>query len=244
MFRRFCSINLVFMITVFLFGFQASYAQENQENTLSRFGRRHLKEATLVAVVVVENIYHVGMGVDVVKVRLRETLLSRMRATLKKRKEHLVLAHKDEFTKGTELLLALKPFGSSDRLVTIYRLSHLDKHYKDKIRLFKEYTRIEAIPDKKRGLKEFVGVVLNMLRDESTWIKWFTLGELEVLIIDKKWKFTSGDVDFLQSVEENEDIPGIKKSLARIRELMAKIAVDGPPLVGEPKKEKGDKPQQ
>ena len=75
------------------------------------------------------------------------------------------------------------------------------------------------------------------LRDESFWIKRYALNELEDLIWENKWKFTTGDVAYLRKIEEETENENFKRALAGARERMATGAREGPCVIQEKKGE-------
>jgi hypothetical protein len=164
---------------------------------VSMFGKDHLRGVELIAEVTVGHIYHMGMGVDVVKIRLDRTIMNRLPSTMAGRSEQLVLAHQEQFIAGTKLLLFLQRYNRSERLTTMHRISHLEKNYKDKVRLIEEYVRIEGLAGVKARLDALVRMVFKNLEDESYWIQCYSVYELEGLIREKSWKFTTGDVAYL-----------------------------------------------
>jgi hypothetical protein len=200
-------------------------------------------EAQLVAEVRVERIYQMGMGVDVAKIHLEHVILNKLPPDLARRKEHLVLAFREEFTPGTRLLLVLKRFDEGGRLIKIGRISHLDRNYKDKVFLIREYVRIEQLPAGKGRLATLVRLLLEQLKEGSEYVRWECLKELEALLKAEGYPFTKGDVGYLEAVEATWEKPSLRRALTRLRESMAQSAVEGPPLIKE-REENGSKKEQ
>jgi hypothetical protein len=226
---------------------EAQVPKKTQE-PLSRFGNKQLKGVELIAEITVGRIYRMGLGVDVVKIRVDRTLLNRLPPSMAGQPEQLVLAHQNEFTQGTNLLVFLQRYNRSERLTTLHRISHLEKNYKDKVRLIEAYVGIESMRDEKARLEALVRMVLTNLEDDSFWIRCYSTWELDGLIENKMWKFTSGDVAYLEGIEKDANNPAFKKYVADAREQMAAMAVEGPPSiemetgknVKKEKKEAGD----
>lgn len=223
----------------------SGYSQTDVSRTktayISRFGQRELRDAEVVAEIRVDRIYHLGMGVDVVKVNVEKEIMNRLPREWRGRKSYLVLAHRGQFIKGTRLSLLMKRYGASDRMAVIDRLSRVDKNYKDKVRLIQAYVRVENIPNARARLKALVEMVMKNLKDESQWVQRNGLYELEGLIEEKKWPFTTGDVAYLQKIEEEAENRDFMENMAEVREKMASQANEGPCVLEKSKEGEGEK---
>lgn len=224
-------LSLLFLLACA--GFAVQDEIQGIRNPVTRFGGVFLAKADLVAEVHVNRVYQLGMGVDVVKVRLDRVLFSRLPESLEKRAEQMVLAHRGEFREDTGLLLVLKRFGSGDRLIAIHRISNLEKFYEDKVALVEEYIRIERMPDRKAKLRAFVEMLFTNLEKESLWLKSSGVKELYWLVEEKGYVFTTGDVEYVTRLEESAKIEPFKRSLSALREAMSAGAEEGPPAVKE-----------
>jgi hypothetical protein len=203
-------------------------------NPVTRFGGVFLSKSDLVAEVHVNRVYRLGMGVDVVRVRLDRVLYSRLPADLERRAEQMVLSHRGEFREDTGLLLVLKRFGSGDRLITIHRISNLEKYYEDKVALVEDYIRIERMPHGKAKRKAFVKMLFLNLKKKSPWLQGSGVKELDWLLEEKRYTFTTGDVAYLERVEATMENEPLKRSLRTLREAVSAVAVEGPAAVEKP----------
>jgi hypothetical protein len=234
------SILALILLSSLELGFIQQRNRSKDSGPVTRFGQRYLKEAELVAEVTVQQVYQMGLGVDVAKIRLDQVILNRLPRWLQKRSEHLVLATRDQFMVDTRLLLILKRFGREARLTTIHRLSQVDAHYKDKAYLIRAYIKIEALPQVVQKREALARLVVQNMGHTSEWVRLNSLFELEGMLEDGKWVFTTGDVAHLKSMEGEAKPATFKKSLLDARVKMAEQAVEGPPLlkkVGEKKTE-------
>lgn len=230
-------------LLVFLLLSPAMASNEDEPDVkqpLSLFGQRYLKEAELAAEVVVGKVYNLGMGVDVVRVKLGRVIYNQLPVELARRSEQLVLAYRDEFKEGTQLFLILKRFGEGDRLQAIHRLSHLEKHYTAKIDLMAAYIAVEQLEDGPKKVEALVSMVLENLRHESVWYRQNGLFELKGLVDQKSYPFTRGDVEYLMRVANDSEDNNLKKDLTALCEIMTESAVEGPCIlekVNAPEKE-------
>ena len=220
---------------------------------VSTFGKRYLREVELIAEVTVRQVYHLGMGVDVVKVRPDRVILD-LCPKGKRPAEPLVLAHRDEYLAGAGFLLLLRRYHGGERWCVLHGISRRERNYAEKVRLVETYVRIESLRDPKRRIEAMVKAVLGNLKDESTWVRSNSLLQLEGLVKDRTWPFTTGDVAFLRILAEKEKKPDLKKRFQAVVKAVAARAKEGPcsippaPEKKDGKKKKaendGGKPQQ
>lgn len=226
--------GLIFFL--FLLAAIPASAQTSQKKKskayLTRFANECLKDAELVAEIHVNRVYRMGMGVDVVKVKVKNVLFNILPKPLKDHKEQLILANTKEFTKGTDLLLVLKRYQGGDRLSVVHRLSILDGNYAAKVRLIKKYLKIEFLP-KKDKLNTLMVTLMKNLKDESVWIQWNSIKELSHVLDKKLWEFTTGDVEYLERLASDTEKPDLKNSILRIRDTMASNAKKGPSILNK-----------
>ena len=199
---------------------------------ISRFGARYLKDARLVIEGEVGQVYRMGMGVDVAKVNVERVLFSCLPDGLTRKKEQLILVHKDQFTQGATLLLVLKPFRKGERMTVIHRLSPVDGDYREKVRLMDEYIRIESLPVDKRPEALARAVLLN-LRSRVRFVARNSLYEIEGLLASKAWTFTTGDLEYLAKVETDQELPSIRIAVAALRARLKQRVKEGPALIND-----------
>jgi len=216
---------------------QDAFEKKPDPKWVSRFGRRYLDKAEFGAEVIVEHVYRVGRGVDVVKIVPVEVIFNTLPSAMARRDEHLLFAFSEHFMPGTRLFLLMKRFGSDNRLTVLYRLSHLERDYKDKLDLVRRYVQIETMNDKQARHEAFVALVLANVADESEWIRKNSLHELEGLLDGKLTTFTSGDVEYLKGIEAEADNPIFEKWISRLIDKMEPASVEGPPTLGKTRKE-------
>jgi len=221
-------------------GFLLQEEPRKIQEPVSRYGRVYLKEADLAAEVTVERIYHLGMGVDVVRLRVDRELLNRLPEEIGKRKQQLMLSSRDEYREDTGHFLLLKRFSSGDRLITVQRISNLEKFYKDKVAFVETLIRIERLPDVEEKRKALVEFLLLDLKAESQWRKGNSVRELMWFAGQESFRFTTGDVVYIEGIEKDTKQEAFKRSLSRLRHAVAEKAVEGPPLVKEAEERPSD----
>ncbi len=241
-----CAQTFLSFLLLLLAGSSASIAQSpsqklRDDRPVSRFGKESLVDVELIAEVTVVRIYRMGLGVDVVKIKLDQVILNRLPPKLSKQPEPLMLAHHGQYTADTRLLLFLKRCRNSERLVSLHRISHLDINYKEKIRMIREYVRIENIPNRKARVEALVKTALEYLKDDSYWIRCNCAKELDDLVKSGEWRFTRGDVAYLENIEKEAEKPVCKRLIAAVREKMASGAEEGPPFIKEKADEKKER---
>jgi len=237
----FCIFFLLSSMVLSTHAFTQTTKASRSKGFITEFGQRYLPEAELVAEVFVDTKYSLGKGVDVVKVKIESSLYNTLPPLLSGKKEHLILAHSDQFKKGTRLLVVLKRFEtSSSRMEVIHRLSQMDGNFKSKIKLIKDYVRIEKLPVSQK-FKELVITVLKNINDESFWIAKNSLFQLSKIVENGEWKFTKGDVSYLETVGKSFRNDGLKRTISKIGKAMAVKAVDGPSVIDAVDKKKSDK---
>jgi len=224
----FCIFFLLSSMVLSTHAFTQTTKASRSKGFITEFGQRYLPEAELVAEVFVDTKYSLGKGVDVVKVKIESSLYNTLPPLLSGKKEHLILAHSDQFKKGTRLL------------VVLHRLSQMDGNFKSKIKLIKDYVRIEKLPVSQK-FKELVITVLKNINDESFWIAKNSLFQLSKIVENGEWKFTKGDVSYLETVGKSFRNDGLKRTISKIGKAMAVKAVDGPSVIDAVDKKKSDK---
>lgn len=205
---------------------------------VSPFGRRYLRDVELIAEVTVRAVYHLGLGVDVVKVHPQRVILD-LRPRGARAAEPLLLAHRDAYLAGAKVLLLLKRFQGGDRMVVLHRISPRERDYTEKVRLLEAYVRIESMADRKKRLRSMVETVLANLEDPSPWVRSNSLLQLQGLVRDGAWRFTSGDVARIRALAGKETPGSIRKGMEAVAASMAAHAVKGPPSVSPPRTGEG-----
>lgn len=215
--------------------------REKKKPAVSRFAQRYLVETELAAEVKVIKIIHLGMGVDVVTLDLKRTVLDRLPKGMAGKKTHLLLAHRDEFVEGTKLFLLLKRYGSGDRLTSLHRLSSVEKNYDEKVGLIEQYIAVEQIKGRKERIRAFAALVLKNLNIETSWTRWNSIYELNGLLEGEDYDFTTGDVSYIEHLLKDEKDEGFRDALDQACGVMASRARAGPPLVEIPREEEKEK---
>jgi hypothetical protein len=212
---------------------------------LSRFAKRYLVETELAAEVSIERIYRLGMGVDVVNVRLEQVFLNRLPKDMAKRNPQLVLAYRNEYKEGTRLFLLLKRYGSGGRLTVLHRLSRVEKNYQEKLGLIRSYIDIEKIVDPGERLSAFAKLLLENLKSRSSWTRWNSLYELRGLHEDQAHVFSGDETAAIHAVRDSAKEGGFRTALTAFCDALAGEAQDGPlpeevPIFDEKAKKRQD----
>jgi hypothetical protein len=204
---------------------------------VSRFGRQYLQSVELAAEVLVEQVSRMGLGVDVVTVKLEKVLFEKLPKELAGKKRHLMLANRETFQEGTHLLLLMKRFHQGDRLIVLHRLSPVEDLYEEKVKLMEEYIAVERLPDPGERVRRLAALVLRNLKSTGVWTQWNSLHELNDLIDGGAYPFTQGDVAYVRRAGEQGKDETLKKRIGEAADRMAKKAVEGPPSIEDPKSE-------
>ena len=225
------SMRAGFVLLLACAGFTLQDGIPGIQDPITGFGRLFLEKADLVAEVTVLRVYRLGMGVDVARVRADRVLYDRLPEAMGRRGEHLVLSHRGEYKEETGHLLVLMRFGSGDRLITMHRISNLERFYADKKALIEATIRIERIADPEKKISSYAEILFTHLQGESVWLKGNSVRELKRLVEEKAYAFTTGDAAFLERAEKAEEKESLKAALRALREAVTVQAVEGPPLL-------------
>ncbi len=190
---------------------------------LTLFGRRHLKDAEVVAEVKVGQIRNAGMGIEVVTLIPTKIMLDHLSARERSARGLVVFVNSGDLKAGTRLMVFLSLFGSGRWYRIRHRLLQLDEDYNEKKRLILAYIAVEKTRDRTKALADLKELLLDGIGDESAWIRWNTIRELDALVRQRGEIFADEDSKRIDAVGVTRFGSSYGKELARIKAAIQKI---------------------
>jgi hypothetical protein len=187
---------------------------------LTLFGKRYLAGVDVVAEVHVAGVRQAGMGTDVVTLKPERIIVDYLSPGERSRKGIRIFCNRGEFVEGTRFLLFLSRYGSG-RMYTASRcLSFFDRDYREKNALIGEYIKIEKIRDGAKRRRALKNLLFGRINDDSSWVRWNVLRELENLLGDTETSFTVEDAVKIKGATRKNRPESFKKKLDAITEAI------------------------
>lgn len=195
----------------------AQKVKSKRPEPLTLFGNLHLKDAEVVAEVKVGKIRNAGMGIEVVTLIPTRILLDHLTSTERRTKGLIVFVNGGDLKEGTELMVFLSLFGSGRWYRIRHRLVQLDEDYNEKKRLILAYISVETTRDRAQALVALKKLLLAGIGDDSAWVRWNTIRELDALVRKGGEIFGDDDRKIIDAFDMNRFGPSYRKELERIK---------------------------
>jgi len=218
-------LGILFILSIIAFGTSALVAQDGKSGTsglLTLFGRQHLKDADVVAEVKVGKVRSAGMGIEVATLSPFNILFDHLDRKERRARGLLVFASSGELKEGTQLMVFLSRFGSGRWYRIRHRLLLLDEDYDVKKRLISAYIAVETARDRSHALADLKELLLEGIGDESDWIRWNTVRELDALVRERGELFVEKDRKRITALVTARYTSSYRKKLSQIDTALQK----------------------
>jgi len=224
-FRRLVT-GIVFSLLLIPSPLLAQNGKSKRSECLTLFGNRHLQDAAVVAEVEVGTIRNAGMGIEVATLIPVKIMLDHLDPGTRRTRGLLVFVNSGDLEEGTQLTVFLSLFGSGRWYRIRHRLLQLDEDYNEKKRLILSYIGVEKNKDRPGALADLKKLLLDGIGDDSAWIRWNTIRELDSLVRRRGEIFGDEDCKKIDAIGLNRFGAAYGKELVRIKSAIGKIVED------------------